>query len=154
MPYAPSEWLEGLILAESAGNPKARRYEPHQDTGVRKVRELDPDSPDIDDGLLEDDASYGLMQVMGYNVRQLCGVAKGTPMNFGFLYLPITNLSFGLRILTAELQATRGDVSRALARYNGGPTGETLQPNGKMRLEAYVRRVYEHTREVSDDMDL
>ena len=71
------EWLEGLILQESGGNPKARRYEPHQDRAGRPDAPSDGDQPGIDDGQLEDDASYGLMQVMGSNVRD----RKSTRLN-------------------------------------------------------------------------
>jgi soluble lytic murein transglycosylase-like protein len=130
--YAPGEWLEGLILHESAGNPKALRYEAHQDLDAPG----DPDAPGADDGLLEDDKSYGLMQVMGYNARRLCGVPDGTPMNFAFLLLPMTNMAFGLRILLGELGATGGDVPSALARYNGGPSGNPR--GGRLRNQDYV----------------
>jgi hypothetical protein len=134
--YSPGEWLEGLILVESAGNPRAIRYERHQDVASPG----DGDKPGEDDGLLEDDCSYGLMQVMGYNARVVCGVPLGSPMNFGFMLLPVINLAFGLRILSAELQTTRLHVPSALARYNGGswrnpPGGEEL------RNQAYVDKV-------------
>jgi len=98
------------------------------------------------------------MQVMGYNARRLAGVPEGTPMNFGWLFLPIINIALGLRILTAELrQVAReiGDgkapahqhVERALARYNGGPTGDDTV-NGDIRLRKYVERVIDHSRRV------
>lgn len=131
--YAPGEWLEGLILHESNGDPGAVRFEGHQDAAAPG----DPDTPGQDDGLLEDDKSYGLMQVMGYNARRLCGVRDGTPMNFGFLLLPITNLAFGLRILLGELGATGRDVPSALARYNGGPHGNPAR-GGRLRNQEYV----------------
>jgi hypothetical protein len=132
--YPPGIWLEGLIIHESSGDPGAIRYERHQDVSSTG----DPDEPGEDDGLLEDDRSYGLLQIMGYNARNLCGIAPGTPMHFGFLLLPMTNMAFGLRILTAELRATLGDVPRALARYNGGPTGE-FSINGQLRLQGCRR---------------
>jgi hypothetical protein len=149
--YTPAELLEAIVLTESSGNARARRYEPHQDRATRRDAPQDPDTADRDDGELEDDASYGLMQVMGYNVRALCGVPPGTPMRFGWLYLPITNIAFGLRILLGELVAVRAevatgkttpgrDVDRALARYNGGPTGDDLV-GGAFRLQAYVDKV-------------
>ena len=100
-------------------------------TGRNKLVELD-------DGPLEDDASYGLMQVMGYNARRLVGALPGTKLDFGFLLLPITNLAFGLRVLLGELAATGNVVARALARYNGGPTGDSLDGNGVMRRQVYV----------------
>ncbi len=149
------EWLEGLIMQESGGNPAARRYEPHQDRRGRPDAPSDGDQPDVDDGQLEDDASYGLMQVMGSNARRLCGVVPGSPMRFGFLCLPITNLAFGLRILTAELQATQGSVVRALCRYNGGPTGDALVPDGHgqivFRRQEYADGVVLHARAARED---
>lgn len=150
--FTPGELLEGLILGESAGNPRARRYEPHQDRATRTDAATDPDVADQDDGELEDDASYGLMQVMGTNARVLCGVPPGTPMRFGFLLLPQINIALGLRILTAERSAVYTQhpheteqelLVRALARYNGGPTGDAIV-NGDLRLRAYVDRVAEH----------
>jgi hypothetical protein len=149
--YTPGELLEAIVLTESAGNPKARRYEPHQDRANRRDAPQDPDTDDRDDGDLEDDASYGLMQVMGYNARALAGVPLGTPMRFGWLFLPLTNVAFGLRILLGELAAVRAEVEagkipagrsvdRALARYNGGPTGDDLV-GGAFRLQGYVDKV-------------
>lgn len=142
--YPPDVWLEAVILQESAGNPKARRYEAHQDQPGRRDAADDADNPAKDDGQLEDDASYGLMQIMGYNARRLVGAGPGTALNFGFLLLPITNIAFGLRILLAELQATSGNVARALARYNGGPTGDAPGPNGTLRRQVYVDGVAAH----------
>ena len=151
----PGEWLEGLVLQESGGDPRARRYEPHQDRPGRADAAGDGDQPDVDDGELEDDASYGLMQVMGSNARRLCGLRPGTPMRFGFLLLPITNLAFGLRILAAELVATQGSVVRALCRFNGGPTGDALVSDGRgatvFRRQVYADGVVMHARAVRED---
>lgn len=141
--WPPGVWLEALVLQESGGNPKATRYEAHQDVAGRKDADEDADAPQRDDGPLEDDQSYGLMQVMGYNARRLCGVPPGTPMNFGFLLRPITNIAFGLRILCAELEAAKQSVPRALARYNGGSTGDDTQADGSMRRQVYVNGVAE-----------
>ncbi len=149
--YSPGEILEGLILTESNGNPRAVRYEPAHDRAGRRDAPTDADTADQDDGLMEDDKSYGLMQVMGENARILCGVPPGVPMDFGFLFDPLTNISFGLRILCEELGAVRGEVAahkidpgqdleRALCRYNGGPTGDDMQ-GGDFRLRAYVDKV-------------
>ena len=152
--YTPGELLEGQILAESNGDPRARRYEAHQDRADRKDRAQDPDTADQDDGDLEDDASYGLMQIMGYNARILLGVRPGTPMKFGFLFLAQINISLGLRILAGELAAVyrlhphsteQELLVRALARYNGGPTGDSWDnQRNDFRLRAYVDHVAEH----------
>jgi hypothetical protein len=72
-------------------------------------------------------------------------------MRFGWLYLPVINIACGLRILHGELSAVRAevaagktpagrDVDRALARYNGGPTGDDLVGKA-FRLQAYVDKV-------------
>lgn len=164
--YAAAAWFEGLVYQESIGAPRARRYEPHQDRAIRVDAPADPDICDHDDGELEDDASYGLCQVMGYTARALLGIEKVTlhggklvladtgvypPMRFGWLFRPLTNLSLGLRLLHEELQAVQRDVAktvlspgdeiaRALCRYNGGPTGDNLV-DGDLRLRAYADRV-------------
>lgn len=132
-PYRPGEWLEALILQESDGDPHAVRYEGHQD------QVADGDTPNVDDGMFEDDRSYGLMQVMGYNARNFCGVPLGTKMNFGFLLLPLANLAFGLRLLSENLADTGGDVPSTLARYNGGFTGNPV--GGPLRNQSYVDAV-------------
>lgn len=159
--YLAHEWWEGLVLQESSGNPRARRYEPHQDRANRRDAPTDADTADRDDGLLEDDASYGLCQVMGYNARNLCGVRPGTSMNFGFMFLPLINLALGLRVYLGELAAVRlevdrgaiprgDDVTRALCRYNGGPTGDDLV-GGDFRLRAYAEHVARRTAMVRAD---
>jgi hypothetical protein len=152
--FEPAEWLEGLVITESGGNPRATRYEAHQDAPGRSDEASDADAPGQNDGFKEDDTSYGLMQIMGYNIRHLCGVAGGTPMDFSFAFLPITNISLGLRILLGELSATGGHVDRALARYNGGPTGDRMVdgPRGlEMRREEYVRKVRMNADKVARD---
>jgi hypothetical protein len=174
--FLPGEWLEGLILAESGGNPRARRFELHHDRSTRRDAAADPDTCDADDGLIEDDASYGLVQILGSNIRALCGGlplvvvpefnsrpvpaesihvdgAFWAPMHFGFAFLPATNIVLGVRVLRAELDAVGGDVERALARYNGGGTGDDVKPEygHDMRLRRYVDRIAEHSKRVQLD---
>jgi hypothetical protein len=152
--FRPAEWLEGLVMTESAGDPRAVRYEAHQDAPGRSDAASDADSPGQDDGTHEDDKSYGLSQVMGYNVRRMCGVPPGVPMDFSFMFLPITNISFGLRILLGELQATGGNVERALCRYNGGPTGDRMVEGSRgleYRRAEYVRKVRMNADRVARD---
>jgi hypothetical protein len=149
--FSPGELLEGQILAESNGDRMARRYESHQDRAARTDAPRDPDTHDQDDGDLEDDASYGLLQVMGFNARVLCGCRPGTPMKFGWLFLPQTNISLGLRILLAEMaavyrvhphEAESERLVRALCRYNGGPTGDAwIMETHDFRLRKYVDHV-------------
>lgn len=150
--YTPGELLEGLILTESSGDPHARRYEPHQDRAGRTDAPTDADMPGRDDGESEDDASYGLTQVMGYNWRRILGLRPGTPVRFGyFAYDPVFSIRAGLIVLQSELQAVyrqhphAGDderMVRALCRYNGGPTGDVFDPDTKdLRLRGYVKKV-------------
>lgn len=135
-PFSGGEWLEALILQESNGDPNAVRYEGHQD------QTQDGDIPGVDDGLFEDDRSYGLMQIMGNNARVYCGVPLGTRMNFSFLLRPLANLAFGLRLLSENLVDSNNDVSTALARYNGGFAGNPV--GGPLRNQPYVDGVAAH----------
>ena len=131
-----------MVLAESAGNFKAVRYEPHQDRAGRTDQRNDPDTPGVDDKWNEDDKSYGLMQVMGYNIRALLMLPR-VRIDYGFALEPAVNLSLGVTVLHAELRSVGGNYDRALARYNGGPTGDDGWP-GEMRLERYVARIVQH----------
>jgi transglycosylase-like protein with SLT domain len=136
--FAPGVWLEGQIMQESGGDPRAIRYEKHLD--LKSFG--DGDNLGEDDGLLEDDASYGLMQILGANARALVGVASATPMNFGWLFLPMTNIACGLRWLLMELRAAEGDPARALARFNAGPRGEWAnRQTGQLTAQGYVDKV-------------
>lgn len=144
-------WLEGLVLHESGGNPLAVRYEAHQDV-EGPYRQGDPDTANVDDGAYEDDKSYGLMQLMGYNARAICGVPPGTLMNYQFLLRPDANTALGLFLLLGELHASGGDVARALARYNGGPHGGDFLDNGKLRRQDYVDLVRAAAKRVAADV--
>lgn len=142
--FTPGELLEGQILGESNGDPRAKRYEPRPD------RVQDADTPGVDDGDMEDDASYGFLQIMGSTARAVLTAPPG-PMNFSFLYLPQINIAIGLRVLSADLAAVYREhfhateqerLVRALMRYNGGPTGDSWLPEkNDFRLRAYVDHV-------------
>lgn len=150
------EWLEGLILGESGGDPNATRYERHQD------QRFDGDEPNRDDKHFEDDRSYGLMQVMGSNLRRMVGVVAGAPvaMDFSWALRPLANIAFGLRLLCDELQRAEREVLQAspamklpmdaaivelaLARYNGGLKGNALTDWPDLRTRNYVERVHAH----------
>lgn len=160
--YSGATWLEGLILAESSGDPGAMRYEPHLD----RAGASDPDGPSKDDGLQEDDRSYGLMQVLGTNLRSMVGVSPATRMDFSWALFPMANLAFGLRLLAALLNQARRDVAArvtresmlpagahfalegpvdlALARYNGGLRGNAAADWPNLRNLSYVDRVARH----------
>lgn len=149
--FSPGTWLEGLVLTESSGNARARRYEPHQDRATRRNAREDPDPPDQDSGDIEDDASFGLCQVMGYNIRKIVGVrmvdGRYPPMSFAWAFDADVNLWLGCTVLRWELAAVGGDVERALARYNGGPTGDDVLPEygNDMRLRRYVDKVVKNS---------
>lgn len=148
--YSPAELLEGLILTESSGTPAARRYEPHQDRDGRRDQAMDPDRPGQDDGSVEDDSSYGLLQVMGYTAKGILEVDRAVRLNFSFLFRPLMGLAFGLEVLKRELRVVyqlhphetdSERIVRALARYNGGPTGDSIDETGDIRRREYVDKV-------------
>lgn len=155
----PGEWLEGLILTESSGNPAARRYERHQDDPSK----WDLDTPQQDDGLREDDASYGLMQVMGTTYRGLVALDRPARLDYALLFRPLIGLAMGLEVLLQELAAVRRlhpkaqeteQIVRALARFNGGPSGDVLDPATKdYRRRIYVDRVAVRCGQVRTDRD-
>lgn len=151
--FLPAEWFEGLLWHESAhGNPSARRYEPHQDRPGRKDQAQDGDRPGIDDGPREDDASYGLGQVMGYTFEALVDLQpRNATMNYEVLYHPPIGIAFAGLTLSLELAAVYRErphesederVIRALARYNGGPTGDDIdEASQDIRCRGYVNLV-------------
>ena len=159
--FTAGELLEGLILTESSGNPVARRYEPHQDAPGRKDQAQDPDTAARDDGPLEDDASYGLMQVMGYTFKGLLQVDRAVKMRFDLLFLPLFGLAAGVEVLKRELRAVYAEdttldedtrVVKALARYNGGPTGDDwILELGDIRRREYVDLVAKNAKRAQDD---
>ena len=80
-------------------------------------------------------ASWGLMQIMGAVAREL---------GFAGLYLPALcdpalNLTYGCQKLQLELEWAKGDVRAALAAYNGGRAGNA--PGGPLRTAAYAEKV-------------
>jgi hypothetical protein len=139
------------VLQESSGNPRARRYEPALD----KV--ADGDTLRVDDGAFEDDASWGLLQVLGWNLRAAVGVPRGVRMSFEWALDPALGLIFGVKHLITEcLIPTGGDVARALARYNGGPNGTSLVPGPQgvglvLRRQDYIDAVKRRIPRVIED---
>jgi soluble lytic murein transglycosylase-like protein len=139
------------VLQESSGNPRARRYEPALD----KV--ADGDTLRVDDVAFEDDASWGLLQVLGWNLRAAVGVPRGVRMSFEWALDPALGLIFGVKHLITEcLIPTGGDVARALARYNGGPNGTSLVPGPQgvglvLRRQDYIDAVKRRIPRVIED---
>ena len=167
--YTAAELLEGLILTESSGNPLARLYEPAHDAPGRSDQGDDPDTPGHDDGPFEDDASYGLGQVLGTTFKALLHVDRPVKMDFSILYRPLFGLAALIEVLKGELRAvylnkpmaTENErVVRALARYNGGPSGDLLVPvpakdgnpaTTDIRDRAYVDRVAKNAKLARED---
>ncbi|SDM58855.1 Transglycosylase SLT domain-containing protein [Franzmannia pantelleriensis] len=69
--------------------------------------------------------AQGLMQIMPFWINEL-----GRPTDD--LFDPLLNLRYGSTILAHYLAVERGDLTRALARYNGS-RGETWYPERVMR---------------------
>jgi len=138
--FTAGAWFEGLLLTESSGDPTARRYERHQDLADRRDAATDPDQPGVDDGRLEDDASYGLGQVMGYNLRRLVGAPPGTRLDFTFALDPWFGLGASCRVLVVELAATGGDVARGPGSIQRRPDWRRPRRPGEP-LSVSLRRV-------------
>jgi hypothetical protein len=148
--FSAGELLEGIVRTESSGRFDARRYEPHLDRVGRTDAPTDPDRPGVDDGPKEDDASYGLGQVLGSTWRGIVGAPVGTPLDYTLLNKPTFGLAATAEVFKRELAAVRREfpqemeadlVVRALCRYNGGPTGDAVDETGDVRRRAYVERV-------------
>lgn len=150
--------VAALVRVESAHNPYAwnpepayrylwdvKRQRPFRElTLPERISEVPPkDFPtlagDPDQEFWAQQASWGLMQVMGAVAREL-----------GFMgpYLPqltdtSTNLAFGCLKLAQLLKTAEGDTERALAMYNGGPKGNSVRP---FRNASYAAKVFEAQR--------
>jgi hypothetical protein len=131
-------WLEALMLRESSHRVDARRYEPHLD------RQADGDSAGRDDGVREDDASYGPMQVLGLNVESVFKLQPpSATMDFAALNDWLIGCGFGMSVLKWSLRYTKGNIEAALAVYNGGPRGDDrMTAAGEMRNQQYVDKVW------------
>lgn len=137
--YPPGVWLEALVMQESSGDPTLRRYEAHHD------RVSDGDHAGADDVRAEDDASWGPMQCLGSNVKNILGMDRDARVRcFDALSFWPLGMAFGLWVLRETLEHAQGDVARALARYNGGTRGDELvmTSRGKqLRRQEYVDAV-------------
>lgn len=145
--YPAEVWLEAMILQESSGNPHARRYELALD------RKPDQDVPLLDDLLLEDDASYGLMQVLGSTYKEVLGIPQGTTVSFSVLENPIVNIGVGCIYLSKLMGQVNNDAVRALCRYNGGGRGDELVA-GRYRRQEYPAAILARCPGVEDDWAL
>ncbi len=129
--------VKAVIQVESSWNPRARRYESGKDAREGNKR---------DDGEWEINASWGLMQIMGYTARQL-GFPRQWP--FDLLYSPELNIYLGCKLLRLLLDRVErvarmnalSPLAVALARYNGGPRGNPRK-DGTLRNQHYVNKVF------------
>jgi soluble lytic murein transglycosylase-like protein len=120
--------LLALIWTESEGDPTACRPEPrfvwfyqpevgplHRNgLSVQANRELARRVLGEKEFTFQS-ASHGLCQVMGAVAREMGFVAEPET-----LYNPEVNIGYGAECLATHLHRTRGDVTKALLRYNGG----------------------------------
>jgi soluble lytic murein transglycosylase-like protein len=103
--------IEAIVVMESSGNADAFRYEPG--FWDRYLQHTPPYSTQIPRRV---SSSYGLMQVM-YSTAVEHGFV-GEPEE---LFVPMTALDYGCRVLASMLKTANGNVPRALASYNAGP---------------------------------
>lgn len=151
------ELVKAMVGVESGFNPWAWNPEPRYrylwnvKTGEPfrplTVDELDDEIPPKDFPALHGDrdnefwgqqASWGLMQVMGAVAREYGFAGKYLPQ----LCDPDTGLEFGCRVLVACLRWAGGDVPAALAAYNGGWTKDNGPGVKYKRNQSYVDKVY------------
>ena len=120
---AEAEGLDAALVCavveqESGWNPWAMRYEP-----LFFAKYVAPLYTNNKVGATEAYArgiSWGLMQVMGQTARE-----KGvTSPYLSYLCDPGAGLAVGCRILRQKLNATGGDVTRALLPWNGGSNSD------------------------------
>lgn len=102
----------GIVEQESGWNPYAVRYEP----GFyrRYLASRYPDGPGTEGTCRA--ISWGLMQVMGETARE----AGFDASSLAALCDPATGLQIGCRVFKGKLEKAKGDVVKALLRWNGG----------------------------------
>jgi hypothetical protein len=147
------DMVAAQVTVESAGNPWAWNPEPayrylwnvrlHKPfrplTANEMINELPPaDFPtlagDRDQEWWAQQASWGLMQVVGAVARQY-----GFRNNYlSELCEPIQGLTVGCHVMSDLLEWSNGDISQALAAYNGGRYGNAARP---FRNQAYADKV-------------
>lgn len=163
-------WLAFVVKKESNFEPEARRYEKHHDERGDKEPHRDAfkqfqefsDLPNQDDERWEDDASYGLCQIMGSTAIWL-GWKPESDKGFHELFDPATNLDLGaqylshlyskypeirqsemerLRMATGAFNAGRGNINKMLDKarmHESSETGESIsiEDNGEWQTWSY-----------------
>ena len=122
-----------IVVAESAADPAAVRYEPHVGKYVRDPDKHRPRGCSAETERRLQMMSFSLMQVMGFNIRAMGFTGWLTE------YLdPAKGLEVGCRFL-ADLLKRWPKIEDAVSAYNQGSPrrGE----DGRYRNQAYVDRV-------------
>ena len=144
--------LMAVIEVESAGDPKAYRFEP---AFWERYLKNNDDWKDRD--AKEVSASYGLMQLM-YTTAWGLGWRGDGPD----LYEPVINIKLGAKLLHDLIKSIAKSpdnslwpIDIALARYNGGYKNNP-DPEGRLRNQGYldkVKRIYWKLRTTEKDCD-
>lgn len=164
-------WLAVIVAKESDFDPEARRYESHHDERNDKEPHREAfkqfkdfsDKPNQDDERWEDDASYGLCQIMGSTAIWL-GWRPESEEGFHELFDPDVNLDLGaeylahlykkfpeikrsemerLRMATGAFNAGRGNINKMLSRarsQESNKIGEkvTIEDDGQWQTWDYA----------------
>ena len=101
--------------------------------------------------------ALGLTQVIPSTADEIAGQIDEPDFTYADLFRPTVSLRFGSHYLGAQLELFEGDVSAALAAYNGGPGNSLrwtesagadpevfLEVIGFSETRAYVELVLEH----------
>jgi soluble lytic murein transglycosylase-like protein len=129
--------VEAVIWQESAGDPHARRAEP----GFWK-RYMAHREEYAGEHWLRWSSSLGLMQLMPTSAIETRLVARKDAGMPEILFSPSLNIEIGCAMLKRLLEWADGDLSKALAAYNGGRgnwRGEHPQRYAKQVLEKYAQ---------------
>lgn len=137
----PKLYLKSIATVESGLNPNAYRYEPAFWEKYLKHHEFwKNEDPKVVS------ASYGLMQIMFVTAYE-----AGFPGKADELYNPVYNVEIGAKILHRHYEKVERDgvhikfglwpMRIITARYNGG-TGGNPGPDGSLRNQAYVDKVF------------
>lgn len=122
---ASREGVDAKLLAavaqhESSGNQWAIRYEPSYHYLYKPQDFAGVLNCSLDTEVCLQKFSFGYMQLMGAVARQL-----GFKGNFGELFSPETNLTYGARHLKNYLNKYEDNVEDALSAYNAGSPRKT-----------------------------
>jgi soluble lytic murein transglycosylase-like protein len=125
-----ADLVTAVCLQESAGKTSAYRHEP------RFWLRYMADKPEWDGAIPDRVASsYGLMQVMFTTALQFGYPRHEAPE---MLFVPIVGLQYGCRVLADRMAWAKGDVSAALASFNGGKTADNQPGVARKRNQTYV----------------